>query len=787
MSKTRSVVISGERGQRPAPRFGHTATLVGDTRVVVFGGCLGDMKEYTITADAYSLDVTKKEWSKVIPDPEGGPAPSARAAHSAACVELAQLVVYGGATGGGSLVSDELHVLDFRNEGKSMWLTVPVKGQTPGRRYGHTMVFNKPLLIVCGGSVNNKLDSDIWILDVENSPFMWSEVNPTCKGSPPLSRVYHTAEVCREGPASGMMIVFGGRTGEGRTQRSLKDIWGLRQHRDRSWDWVEPKKGASPEARFQHIGICFKKFMLIIGGRGADVNKALPTCIYDTAQCEWKTLSGANDRFRTSAWVYDRQIYSFGGFDHKDPSLPTQELMALDLDKAFKEVGWEKLIKDPDSNKEDRPGPSPKPAPDNKSKPGPKQGVVIANQVLVASDRDFTSMVKRVAIDALEEEARKLHNNSRRGMIDTGKSSTPLADSILDRLLQPMTWQPPAGDNFAIAPGECLQLCDEVFKVFKSESMLLELRTPIKIYGDVHGQFGDLMRLFARYKGPMDGDLGDIDAVDYLFLGDFVDRGSYSLEVVVLLFALKVKYPGQVHMIRGNHEDPTINAIYGFREECKRRLREDPDSPSSCWMKFNSVFEFLPMGALIEKRIFCIHGGIGGSIQTFRDVEGLKRPLQVAQIPQTESEQRVTDLLWSDPSDSDAVKGVTTNETRDPDGTGRIFKFGPDRVNEFCQKNAPCSLIVRAHECVMDGFERFAGGKLITLFSATDYCGHHKNAGALLFVRRDLTIVPKLIYPADAKNSPADKNWDSNVTMNRPPTPPRNVPRARRTEGMGDW
>jgi len=136
------------------------------------------------------------------------------------------------------------------------------------------------------------------------------------------------------------------------------------------------------------------------------------------------------------------------------------------------------------------------------------------------------------------------------------------------------------------------------------------------------------------------------------------------------------------------------------------------------------------------------------------------------------------------------------NETRDPDGTGRIVKFGPDRVTNFLRDNAPVSMIVRAHECVMDGFERFAGGKLITLFSATDYCGHHKNAGALLFIRRDLTVVPKLIYPSEQVSKmqnmvsvPGGQNWDRQVTQARPPTPPRPVPRARRTGDMqgGDW
>lgn len=125
------------------------------------------------------------------------------------------------------------------------------------------------------------------------------------------------------------------------------------------------------------------------------------------------------------------------------------------------------------------------------------------------------------------------------------------------------------------------------------------------MYGDVHGQFYDLMRLFGSYKCPVEEDwrdenevpedidiVGDIDTIDYLFLGDYVDRGTHSLEVICLLFALKCRYPTQVHLIRGNHEDKAINGAYGFQEECRRRLREDPNHHDSCWERFNKVRVF---------------------------------------------------------------------------------------------------------------------------------------------------------------------------------------------------
>mmetsp|Transcript_106392 Transcript_106392/g.253988 ORF Transcript_106392/g.253988 Transcript_106392/m.253988 type:complete len:832 (-) Transcript_106392:61-2556(-) len=805
-------VKESQNGDAPLPRFGHTTTFVGDNRVVLFGGATGDSGRYTITADAFMLNVSSNTWSRVQAE---GTLPFARAAHAAACVDHSQMVIYGGATGGGSLSSDELYLLDIRNEERSQWMSVPVMGSTPGRRYGHTMIFNKPLLIVFGGNNGQQAESDIWVLDVERSPFQWQEVQVMGKRVP-LPRVYHSAEVCRDGPAAGMMVVFGGRTAE---NKSLKDTWGLRQHRDGRWDWVEApaKRGPPPEPRFQHSCIFVDSKLLIIGGRGPEVNKPLPTAVYDTETCEWHNVCSVQ-RFRHSSWGMGGLLFSYGGFDHKNPSSPTADLQAMDIERAIAASLTGVALEDGDADSPadtlgasaeagppgstldmatysgasraapSRPADGQRPATPPRSRalaPAPAARTVdltpgdvkVSPQVYVSHEKDFTHLVEKVAIESLVEEGRKIHSTNVMANIARNVGEEGVHNQCINALLQPTTWQPDANPNgFFLNAAEVSRLCDLTLEVLKSQEMILRLRAPIKVYGDIHGQFLDLMRLFARYKAPSDGEHGDIDSMDYLFLGDFVDRGAFSLETVCLLFSLKVKYPNQIHLIRGNHEDPTINAIYGFRDECRRRLNEEPEDPESCWNKFNRAFEWLPVGAVIEDRILCLHGGIGGSVNSIAEVRTMQRPLHVAQIPQTPFEQRITDLLWSDPSDNDSVPGVTPNETRDPDGTGRIVKFGPDRVEEFLEKNKPLSMIIRAHECVMDGFERFANGRLITVFSATDYCGHHKNAGALLFVRRDLTVVPKLIYPVERQQM----MWDPAVMQQRPPTPPRPVPRARK-------
>ncbi|KAI6685367.1 hypothetical protein NL676_031280 [Syzygium grande] len=364
-------------------------------------------------------------------------------------------------------------------------------------------------------------------------------------------------------------------------------------------------------------------------------------------------------------------------------------------------------------------------------------------------------MVRQLSIDQFENEGRRVSYgtpesaSAARKLLDRQMSINSVPKKVIAHLLKPRGWKPP-------------------------------LKAPIKIFGDLHGQFGDLMRLFDEYGAPSTA--GDIAYIDYLFLGDYVDRGQHSLETITLLLALKVEYPSNVHLIRGNHEAADINALFGFRIECIERMGERDGIWA--WHRINRLFNWLPLAALIEKKIICMHGGIGRSINHVEQIESIQRP-----ITMEAGSIVLMDLLWSDPTENDSVEGLRPNAR----GPG-LVTFGPDRVMEFCNIN-DLQLIVRAHECVMDGFERFAQGHLITLFSATNYCGTANNAGAILVLGRDLVVVPKLIHPlppaiSSPETSPEhhiEDTWMQELNANRPPTPTRGRPQVANDRGSLAW
>ncbi|GAA0152055.1 protein phosphatase [Lithospermum erythrorhizon] len=240
--------------------------------------------------------------------------------------------------------------------------------------------------------------------------------------------------------------------------------------------------------------------------------------------------------------------------------------------------------------------------------------------------------------------------------------------------------------------------------------------------GDIHGQYGDLLRLFEYGGFPPEA--------NYLFLGDYVDRGKQSLETICLLLAYKIKYPENFFLLRGNHECASINRIYGFYDECKRRFNV------RIWKTFTDCFNCLPVAALIDEKILCMHGGFSPDLIDLDQIRNLPRPTDVP------DSGLLCDLLWSDPSRE--TKGWGMNDR------GVSYTFGSDKVAEFLMQQ-DLDLICRAHQVVEDGYEFFADRQLVTIFSAPNYCGEFDNAGAMMSVDESLMCSFQILKPTDRR------------------------------------
>ena len=257
---------------------------------------------------------------------------------------------------------------------------------------------------------------------------------------------------------------------------------------------------------------------------------------------------------------------------------------------------------------------------------------------------------------------------------------------------------------------EVKSLCEKARELFIEESNVQSISAPITICGDIHGQFDDLTELFN--KG------GKCPDTNYLFLGDFVDRGFNSVETFLLLLALKVRYPERITLIRGNHETRQITQVYGFYDECMRKY-----GSINVWRYCTEIFDYLPISAIIDGKIFCIHGGLSPTIDTIDEIRNIDRKQEVPH------DGAMCDLLWSDPDQDQKGFGIS------PRGAG--YLFGEDVVNTFRELNK-IDLIARAHQLVMEGYKMMFNGKLVTIWSAPNYCYRCGNMASILKLDEDL-------------------------------------------------
>ncbi|GFE55259.1 serine threonine phosphatase [Babesia ovis] len=248
----------------------------------------------------------------------------------------------------------------------------------------------------------------------------------------------------------------------------------------------------------------------------------------------------------------------------------------------------------------------------------------------------------------------------------------------------------------------------DVIKILKEYDSVVDIsltaQEDITVCGDIHGQFYDLLNIFKINGVPSETN-------GYLFNGDFVDRGSFSVECAIALFLAKALYPTKFFITRGNHETESLNKCYGFKGEVLNKYDE------KIYTLFCESFCYLPLGYVINKKVLVVHGGLFGN-----DGVTIDQMKKVDRVREPPDEGIMTDMLWSDPKPTSG---------RNPSKRGVACEFGPDVTTNFLKENG-LELVIRSHEVKQEGYEVEHSGQLITIFSAPNYCDQMGNKGAFI-------------------------------------------------------
>ncbi|XP_035712894.1 serine/threonine-protein phosphatase PP1 isozyme 7 [Folsomia candida] len=277
--------------------------------------------------------------------------------------------------------------------------------------------------------------------------------------------------------------------------------------------------------------------------------------------------------------------------------------------------------------------------------------------------------------------------------------STDLVKSLVTKL---MSDDASRKKVVAIHPAQVLNLCTLAKKSFLRQPSLLEIDGPLRICGDIHGQFHDLRTLFR------------------------VDRGQNSLEVICLLLGLKVLHPDSVFLLRGNHEVSSVNEGHGFYSEIKRRFRTK--GYQEIYARINQTFDYMPLAGVVSSKIFCVHGGISPKLRDLDQIRNMRRPKS-----NFYEKSWASDVLWSDPADDIATWERQSHPDTNPRHRGAGYLYGGVALDEFLTRN-DLRLLARGHECVEGGYLYQLGRKCVTIFSAPSYCGN--SHGVMMRVSR---------------------------------------------------
>ena len=759
----------------PPPRFGHTVNLVSKTTIVVFGGAISTPGNYTMTADLYLYTMPTNQWKK-LETSSIGRTPHARAAHASATVRESQLLFYGGSIGNGQYAQDDLWFLDIKNNEDASWMQVPIEGATPGPRYGHSMVYILPVLVLFGGSSSgsqnqrNEIMSDVWVFATDKTPFKWVKLDII--GSNPSARLYHSACVySKYNGGSDAMILFGGR---GNQNSSLKDLNLLyKEGSEYKWGNMTWNGDVVPIARHQQSSSIFGPFLFVVGGRASN-NTQTTFDVFSFVSKKWFRF-GTIGLFRHTVWIYfngnsnnqekvELYLFIYGGFDSENNSQINSNLYRINIISLFsKNEILKKELADHINTLLSKSNANNK---NNHLNGGNKNHFELNNRVVVYNipeENNLGTLIKEISYSKLTEVDKKIGDkqsdlNSKR----QSEYDEDIVREFLQLLPNPDEEYIPYKnkEEIIVMNKEYIsKLITDCKNMLMKSPTVITLRSPVKIFGSINGQYNDLMRYFSLFGRPSEFK-GDIECMDYLFLGNLVNRGAFSLETFLLLIALKVKYNNNFHILRGSQDDIEISKHYGLAEECKNKLNENTTDKNSIFKKICELFEYLPLAAIINNQIICVHSGIGEHVKSINDINNIKKPISV------KDNNIVQEILWSTPSGNTYKEEYNVNNIT---FNYRKSHFDEKMLNEFLNHNK-MKMMIRSHDVCDSGIEKIFNDKIISIFSATNYCGTFNNSGAMLLIKKSYEIQPKILTCEDNYTVWIKENWNKSEY---PPSPKR--------------
>ena len=290
-------------------------------------------------------------------------------------------------------------------------------------------------------------------------------------------------------------------------------------------------------------------------------------------------------------------------------------------------------------------------------------------------------------------------------MKDKKELNSPSSQYDIDKFIEQLY------QNKYLKFNEIKYVIEKSKEIFSKENNIEEISNPVTICGDIHGQFYDLLELFRLG--------GKLPHTNYIFLGNYINKGYYSIETLSLLLCLKLRYPKRIYLIRGNQETEEYSRIYDFYDECIRKYGDD-----RLWKYFNDLFNYLPLCVLIYKKILCIHRGLSRYIKTLDDIKKINRAKKLS----FGDDDPRCDLLWNEPQDNDGFSFF-------PKGRGELF--GKNITEEFCKING-LGMIIRGQNYIKNGYSLTHGDKLISICSSPNYCYRFGNEGAIMEIDENM-------------------------------------------------